>query len=1013
MAPITRSSVHGRHSQMDVHQTLEEPHVSDEDQEMDDQDEEVSVHEGATNQNKFLSTPPNIMNSPTVETQSEANMLIDTLDGPSPFRSSAQEMLRPLQDTADRVSRQVEEFAKALDRFVSNREPADNSLWEDALVLLERYSKIADIRKSKTPAQESVGELEKIQLESDLWILVRNLLYCNSPTSLNDAQIAQESRLGGLHRYSSNVELWTAFLDSDAAAQEYESILAWLQERAAQTSPPIEECTRSLSEKSERGDGIWSAGPIFTQTAIKQQKRTRVWSLPLEPSNPGLDRTHVRKVDQRPLVAQLDPDAPTRESAVLQEQDEYHDQATWQTYWEMLRRGYTNNQIQSWFAERKEVWRYTTLCGCGARAEQMADSPWLRILNFASNSEWLERCEALAQNPIIKDQFQKATYGILCGDVAASRSASRSIDDNLFSIFNSLLIRRYRNYLQAYRKKLADTAAIEYGPPPPSTAEIQQYVTLAQSSPATRHEAHQPHKLMELTVVSKEFDNFFVNVGRAAASVAHTTGQGSHLMTRSQDEGTEVAMLNAQDQDSVRMIAHLQLLLRSLGFLESSYVEHEYELENNIAAYIGLLELWGKWLLIPLYASKLSKQRSHHVMGAILINVTDRRERDLQVKLMKQYNINVSEVTYGIFSLANYSDLQKLRRYKHGPISARLTILGGSGKLAQYKVRPSLMTGEVTEADEKAVRSVEWIRYVDAENWGAAAWSVAVLYKVFLVEGRFVAMRQLLDRVRLSDMSLAALGMNLQFADADPPTGNVESEAEELDEDRVTPMSSPTRKRKGAHSDHPLTRAGTDRQTLALKSLIWKHLEQLVAAIDALDAFQEVADALEQHRTNPSVARNYKRELKRALEEVRQAMLPLFDNEFLCQPQDEMEAVVLNDIRNHYIPECVLAYNSALWFAGHFSSRAWLVECMTLAQVVAETPMLTNAFVESGRMKELVRAFAVDSQALLQATEQGSAGGGGGSANRTKKIKTDKGNADIWKVSWKEQTGQLDLEAMD
>jgi nuclear pore complex protein Nup107 len=142
-------------------------------------------------------------------------------------------------------------------------------------------------------------------------------------------------------------------------------------------------------------------------------------------------------------------------------------------------------------------------------------------------------------------------------------------------------------------------------------------------------------------------------------------------------------------------------------------------------------------------------------------------------------------------------------------------------------------------------------------------------------------------------------------------------------------------------------------------------------------------------------------------------MNPLFDNTFLCQPQDENEAVVLNDIRNHYIPEVVLAYNSALWFAGHFSSRTWLVECMNLAQTIAETPMLTAAFVASGRMKELVRAFAVDSQTLLQATEQGSAVTGGASAGRSKKIKADKGNADIWKVTWKEDYKPLDLEAMD
>lgn len=158
------------------------------------------------------------------------------------------------------------------------------------------------------------------------------------------------------------------------------------------------------------------------------------------------------------------------------------------------------------------------------------------------------------------------------------------------------------------------------------------------------------------------------------------------------------------------------------------------------------------------------------------------------------------------------------------------------------------------------------------------------------------------------------------------------------------------------------------------------------------------------HRSDPVLLRAYKRDMRKALDDVRQAVQPLLDPDFLCQPQDEMEGILLTVLRNHYIPECILAYNSALWLAGHFISRAWLVECMELAQMVAQTPMLTNAFVEGGRMKELVRAFAIDSEALLQATEQG--------GSKAKKIKTDKGNSDLWKVSWKDQ-GPIDLEALD
>lgn len=808
-------------------------------------DDEQFGQEGARNEDDFLIFSGDMPIVTFDGVRAGSNMLISTsADAQSPYRSSAQEILQPLQDTADRVSRQVEEFAKALDKFVAHREPTDQHLWDEALALLERYSKIAQSRKTKTPSDDADDQLGKIQLESDLWLLLGGVLSCNSPETANNVQIAQGSRLGGLHRYSTNIELWNAFLDSDDAAQEYECILSWLQDRAASNSPPIEDVLRRLTEKSERGEGIWSAGPIYTQAAIKQQKRTRVWSLPLEPSNPGLNRSHVRTTDNLPLVAQLDPDARSRESAELQEQDEYHEKAAWQTYWEMLRRGQSNAQIRSWWAERKEVWRYVTLRDCGANAGEMVNSPWLRILNSASNSEWLERCERLAENPYVLDQYQKAVYGVLCGNMAAAKSANRTIDDNLFSIFNALLIQRYQHYVQAYRKKLVEASAGIYHSQPSSTAQIRQYSAIAQSDPSTKDEAHHPHRLLELAIMSKDFDSFFVSVGHAAAQFAHTTGQGSHLMTNSSADVSEVALVNAQDPDAVRMVAHLQLLLRSLGFLASSYREDEYAMENNIASYIGLLELQGKFQLIPLYASKLSEQRSYHVLGAVLIKVTDPRERDHQIKLLKHYNINVPEVMNGIFSLANFHDIQKIRNYGHGPAPPRITMTVGTGKTAQVKVRPSLMTGDLSEADEKAVRSVEWVRYVDVDNWGAAAWTVSLLYKVFLIEGRFVALRQLLDRVRLSDMSLAAVGMNLNFVDTDLSVEHEESEDEDMDEDRVQSIS-PSRKRKEHVLDRPSTRTGIDRYTLALKCLIWRQLEQLASAIDHLDMFQEIADSLE------------------------------------------------------------------------------------------------------------------------------------------------------------------------
>lgn len=132
--------------------------------------------------------------------------------------------------------------------------------------------------------------------------------------------------------------------------------------------------------------------------------------------------------------------------------------------------------------------------------------------------------------------------------------------------------------------------------------------------------------------------------------------------------------------------------------------------------------------------------------------------------------------------------------------------------------------------------------------------------------------------------------------------------------------------------------------------------------------------------------RTMKKILQAALDDVTNAMYFLLDEDFLSKPSDEAEAISLTKIRHHYLPECILAYNSVLYFAGHAITRNNLVECMNLAQVVATNDTLTDAFAASSRMRELVSAFALSSQALLHANEQGG-----------RKGKRDEG-IDIWHV---------------
>ena len=79
-------------------------------------------------------------------------------------------------------------------------------------------------------------------------------------------------------------------------------------------------------------------------------------------------------------------------------------------------------------------------------------------------------------------------------------------------------------------------------------------------------------------------------------------------------------------------------------------------------------------------------------------------------------------------------------------------------------------------------------------------------------------------------------------------------------------------------------------------------------------------------------------------------------------------------IRSLYLPEIVIAYNTVLCTAGHMISRDELLTSMDLASIVANERFgLTEAFVEAGRMKELVRSFAETSKVMLKLNESGKA----------------------------------------
>ena len=102
----------------------------------------------------------------------------------------------------------------------------------------------------------------------------------------------------------------------------------------------------------------------------------------------------------------------------------------------------------------------------------------------------------------------------------------------------------------------------------------------------------------------------------------------------------------------------------------------------------------------------------------------------------------------------------------------------------------------------------------------------------------------------------------------------------------------------------------------------------------------------------------------------------------------------LRDLRQAYLPETVLAYVGTLHFAGTGLSRDNLLECMELASIIAERDSdLSVAFLEAGRMKELVEVFAASSKALAISTGEKRTTNTG-----SKKLREMGWSRDLWSV---------------
>ncbi|KAJ5091718.1 hypothetical protein NUU61_006588 [Penicillium alfredii] len=976
MAPLTRSAASFRGNlRSQVAQPPKEPEIIDiDEQSVDDEEmleeegEEIDEDEEMDDLNgDAASDTGSVVPVSEPSLKSVMGATGKPQDTPELFTAAgAQEALHPLRRTADRVTRQIEAFAEKLDQFKRKNTDDEFQRVQAAYKLVESYRDLAQnaiqevarqqtlkrakmgFRASESQDTEADAELNDLQLEANTWRLLLNLISIDDPASRASFKEGRQTAFQNLHRYSSDREIWEQFLNADHYALECVVAMRWLEETSKTGDQEMEILITDMEAQAERGQGLWAHGWLFTKEAIKGHKRLRAWPQPLEPNDPGISRSLLSTEEQKPLITQLDPDALARQRRSLEKQDGFYERATWMMCWKMLRQGESWTKIRDWAQGRLESWRAVSLCGSSvdphtSNTRTPVDDGMTRFMSSKAHDSWRDACFALTQNPNTED-FQRAVYGLLCGETEPAAKVCRNWDDYLYVYFNRAVLSRYQGFCRQFQRKLSHSpnTPVVFKPEPAGHADLQKFIQYLRGNEKVAGDAHDPFRNLQATILSKGYDSYFPALAQAVSQVsANRFGASTLIPDVVRTQTDEPSLITADDDEALKVAAHVLVVINAIGYAraDSQFFETASVV---VAGYIATLEEKGLYNTIPLYASLLPTEMAHSVFSKILIDVVDPRTRMQLVRLMKKHGIDVEAVLDTQWSWLAAGGIAATRRH-----------------FVAESPQKDLIGTAIADEDEKMIRSLEWRRSV-GDQWSEMVDLGAWLYRKFYVANNLAAARELSHRMSLEEMSQEIFGYNMV---ENPP-------AEDMFEEEDVLISQIKLKRNGTHRR---SLSGSSTTGLSKDTIAWYEcqrmldFERITLAFDGLEKFAMVHEQISKikRRRDSGTVKDLTLEVKELIGVVESQVSRVVE-EWLPSSENAEEEKDYEYIRRTYLPDLFLDYHNAVYFASACLNQPnLLVQCMELSVHIANSPQLTRSFTDSRRMAELVDALALSSKALV------------------------------------------------
>jgi nuclear pore complex protein Nup107 len=668
------------------------------------------------------------------------------LEGPEDH----EDILHPLREAANRVGREVEKFAEVLDGYNPLRVDDMEDRHARTVDLIDKYYTIAKDTSSRLreqhqaerrkkdgkawrkkmwgmkiaqdtdefdsdesdsehlpqrSGQTTVRDMERWEQEAQTWNLLARLVQLRYP---QPGTVRGNNTDKPVNQYSTEKELWSNFLATDEIAVERKTVLEWLKSTAEESGEDIDDLVQELQHNANRGDMI-AAGWLHTKMAIKGVKRSIGAQESIDSASSAMKNASRTEL----LVTQLDPDAVSRQGRRLEAEDQYFERAVWLGCYAMLRRGRSLDDIREWCIERSQVWRAVSMAGLpdGQSEEDNGEG-----IDPQSWPLWRRMCYALAHNEE-GDDYERAVYGILSGDIASVEPVCRSLDDFLFANYNALLRTQFDQYLQTIYSSGSVPAAVgafgisdavqQHGEPRSAGKRLIELLT---NDPRTKTEMLQPMKMLQGVLIANDFQSFIHQQGLALSKFANATSRSNLIPAETIEPENLEKYIDDQDHDSLRVFTHVLLVFMSLD-VNLGGIWKRTAVENVIVSYVTFLRLSGKEELIPLYCSQLSGTRRYAALARSLIDITDQEQRVTQIRLIRELGLDVQEFVrkQSQFLFQDFSD--SVNDY---PATKSFKLLR-NGEDGRREIIPDFF-GEEVEIDRPdllLIRSLEWYLLID------------------------------------------------------------------------------------------------------------------------------------------------------------------------------------------------------------------------------------------------------------------------------------------------------------